>query len=93
VVTAPIHKEAVALAGVSHPGHTEIFTALTGAKRGCMMLHSDILTVTMATTHIGYHEVPAKLSVARVLDVIELTDESHAPNPPPPKPRIRRVLV
>ena len=76
VVTAPIHKEALRLAGVSQPGHTEIFTALTGAKRSCMMLHSEALTVSMVTTHIGYHEVPGKLSVARVLDVIELTTET-----------------
>ena len=76
VVTAPIHKEALRLAGVSYPGHTEIFTALTGAKRSCMMLYSDRLTVSMATTHIGYGEVPKKLSVRRVLDVIELTAEA-----------------
>ena len=76
VVTAPIHKEALRLAGVKHPGHTEIFTALTGAKRSCMMLHSDKLTVSMVTTHVGYHEVPGRLSVERVLNVIELTVEA-----------------
>ena len=76
VVTAPIHKEALNLAGVKFPGHTEIFTALTGAKRSCMMLYSDKLTVSMVTTHIGYHEVPGKLSVERVLNVIELTAET-----------------
>ena len=38
-----------------------------------MMLYSDKLTVSMVTTHIGYHEVPRKLSVERVLNVIELT--------------------
>ena len=76
VVTAPIHKEALRLAGVPYPGHTEIFTALTGAKRSCMMLYSDRLTVSMVTTHIGYGEVPKKLSVRRVLDVIELTAEA-----------------
>jgi 4-hydroxythreonine-4-phosphate dehydrogenase len=76
VVTAPIHKEALNLAGVKFPGHTEIFTALTGAKRSCMMLYSDKLTVSMATTHIGYHEVPGQLSVERVLNVIELTAET-----------------
>ena len=73
VVTAPIHKESLNLSGVKHPGHTEIFTALTNAKRSCMMLYSDKITVSMATTHIGYHEVPGKLSVERVLNVIELT--------------------
>jgi 4-hydroxythreonine-4-phosphate dehydrogenase len=73
VVTAPIHKEALRLAGIRHPGHTEIFTALTGAKRSCMMLYSDALTVSMVTTHIGYRDVPGQLSTARILDVIELT--------------------
>ena len=76
VVTAPIHKEALRLSGVTHPGHTEIFTALTGAKRSCMMLYSDKITVSMVTTHIGYQEVPGKLSVERVLNTIELTAEA-----------------
>jgi 4-phospho-D-threonate 3-dehydrogenase / 4-phospho-D-erythronate 3-dehydrogenase len=76
VVTAPIHKEALQLADVRHPGHTEIFTALTQAPRSCMMLYSEVLTVSMVTTHIGYSEVPGKLSVDRVLDVIELTAEA-----------------
>ena len=76
VVTAPIHKEALRLSGIKYPGHTEIFTALTRARRSCMMLYSDKLTVSMVTTHIGYRDVPGKLSVARVLDVIELTAEA-----------------
>ncbi len=76
VVTAPIHKEALRLSGVEFPGHTEIFTALTGAQRSCMMLYSEKLTVSMVTTHVGYHEVPGRLSVERVLDVIELTAEA-----------------
>jgi 4-hydroxythreonine-4-phosphate dehydrogenase len=76
VVTAPIHKESLNLSGVKFPGHTEIFTALTKAKRSCMMLYSDKLTVSMVTTHIGYHEVPKKLSVERVLNVIELTAQA-----------------
>jgi 4-hydroxythreonine-4-phosphate dehydrogenase len=76
VVTAPIHKESLNLSGVKFPGHTEIFTALSGAKRSCMMLYSDKLTVSMVTTHIGYHEVAAKLSVERVLNVIELTAQA-----------------
>jgi 4-hydroxythreonine-4-phosphate dehydrogenase len=76
IVTAPIHKESLNLAGVRFPGHTEIFTALTKSKRSCMMLYSEKLTVSMATTHIGYADVPQKLSPRRVLDVIELTAEA-----------------
>jgi 4-hydroxythreonine-4-phosphate dehydrogenase len=76
VVTAPIHKESLNLAGVKFPGQTEIFTSLTGAKRSCMMLYSDQFTVSMATTHIGYNEVPKKLSIERLLNVIELTADA-----------------
>ena len=76
IVTAPIHKESLNLAGVPFPGHTEIFTALTKSKRSCMMLYSDQLTVSMATTHIGYADVPRQLSTRRLRDVIELTAEA-----------------
>ena len=40
------------------------------------MLYSQALTVSMVTTHIGYLDVPKKLSVKRVRDVIELTAEA-----------------
>jgi 4-hydroxythreonine-4-phosphate dehydrogenase len=73
IVTAPIHKEALRHAGVPYPGHTEMLAALTGAQRSCMMLWSPELVVSLVTTHIGYAEVPEALSVARVLEVIELT--------------------
>ncbi len=76
VVTAPIHKRSLRLAQIPFPGHTEIFAALTRAERACMMLASDALTVSMVTTHIGYAEVPQRLSTERVVQVIELTAEA-----------------
>jgi len=76
IATAPIHKEAIRWAGIEQPGHTEILAALTGSPRVCMMLASEELIVSMVTTHIGFAEVPKRLSVARVLEVIELTAEA-----------------
>ncbi|MCS7090308.1 MAG: 4-hydroxythreonine-4-phosphate dehydrogenase PdxA [Verrucomicrobiota bacterium] len=76
VVTLPIHKGALNQAGVPYPGHTEIFTVLTRAPSTCMMLYSDRLIVSMVTTHIGYAEVPARLSAGRILEVIELTGQA-----------------
>lgn len=73
VATGPLHKEALHAAGVPHAGHTEIFAALTRAPRACMMLTSPQITCSFVTTHIGYRDVPAALSVERILDVIELT--------------------
>ena len=76
VCTAPIHKEAFQAAGVPYPGHTELFEARTGATRACMMLTSETISCSLVTTHIGYRDVAAALSTARILDVIELTADA-----------------
>ena len=76
VCTAPINKEALHEAGINYPGHTEIFTDLTGSARSCMLMTSDALTCSFVTMHIGYSQVPAALTRERILDVIELT--AHA---------------
>ena len=73
VVTAPIHKRALQMAGITHPGHTEILAARTGTSRWCMMLTSEPITCSLVTTHVGYRDVPDLLSTARILEVIELT--------------------
>jgi 4-hydroxythreonine-4-phosphate dehydrogenase len=61
------------LAEVPYPGHTELLAAITNTKRFCMMLASDKITVSLATTHIGLDDVCAQLSVQRITDVIHLT--------------------
>ncbi len=72
VVTAPIHKESLQLAGVPYPGHTELFAAHTATRDYCMMMASDSINVCLVTTHIALSEVPASLSVERIEKVIEL---------------------
>jgi|YelNatPaOPRAMG01_1025707.scaffolds.fasta_scaffold62597_2 4-hydroxythreonine-4-phosphate dehydrogenase len=76
VVTGPINKKALNAAGINYPGHTEIFTSLTRAKRTCMMQWSEELTVTMVTTHVGYADVVKHLSEERIFDVICLTADA-----------------
>ncbi len=73
VTTLPINKEALSLAGINFPGHTEIFAARTTAARLCMMQYSEEITCTFVTTHVGYLEVPQLLTSERILDVIQLT--------------------
>jgi 4-hydroxythreonine-4-phosphate dehydrogenase len=76
VATGPIHKEALHLAQVPFPGHTEIFASLTQTKRACMMLASDEITTSFVTTHIGIIDVPSRITQERVLEVIELTADA-----------------
>ncbi|MEZ0274617.1 MAG: 4-hydroxythreonine-4-phosphate dehydrogenase PdxA, partial [Roseimicrobium sp.] len=73
VATGPLNKEALHMAGIDFPGHTEIFAARTHAARWCMMQYSEEITCTFVTVHVGYSEVPALLTLERILDVIELT--------------------
>jgi 4-hydroxythreonine-4-phosphate dehydrogenase len=76
VTTAPLNKEALRMAGIDFPGHTEIFAARTKAARSCMMQYSEEITCTFVTVHVGYAEVPALLTTERILEVIELTADA-----------------
>lgn len=76
ISTGPINKEALHLAGHKYPGHTEIFAEMTRAERSCMMLTSKEITCSFVTTHVAYRDVPGLLSVERIRQAIELTDEA-----------------
>ena len=76
VTTGPLNKEALKMAGVSYPGHTEIFANLTDSDRTCMLQYSDEIRCAFVTTHVGYAEVPALLTQKRILEVIELCEEA-----------------
>ncbi|MFO0928309.1 MAG: 4-hydroxythreonine-4-phosphate dehydrogenase PdxA [Gemmataceae bacterium] len=76
ICTAPLHKEALAAAGIGYPGHTEILAALTGADKVCMMLTADAITCSLVTAHVGYRDVPALLTAERIGDAIDLTADA-----------------
>lgn len=72
VTTAPINKEALHAAGISYPGHTEIFTDLTHSQHSCMLQYSSEVRCVFATTHVAYSEVPSLLTTNRILETLEL---------------------
>jgi 4-hydroxy-L-threonine phosphate dehydrogenase PdxA len=45
MATAPIHKQAIKLAGIPFPGHTEWLAARTGVSEETMMLYHQEITV------------------------------------------------
>jgi 4-hydroxythreonine-4-phosphate dehydrogenase len=73
VATAPISKEAFALAGLPWPGHTELLGHLCGTPRVAMMFHAEALRVVLATVHVALRDVPSLLTRERLLDVLDLT--------------------
>jgi 4-hydroxythreonine-4-phosphate dehydrogenase len=72
VVTGPIHKEALQLAGVPFHGHTEMLAALTDTSDYCMMMASEEINVCLVTTHAAISEVSGQITEDRILRVIEL---------------------
>jgi len=51
IVTAPINKAALAMAGIDFQGHTEILAHFGGAERVAMMLANDVLRTVLVTIH------------------------------------------
>jgi 4-hydroxythreonine-4-phosphate dehydrogenase len=73
IVTAPVNKEAFALAGLPWRGHTDLLAHLTGAPQVAMMFYSRPLRVVLATVHVAIAEVPGLLTPAWLDTLIRLT--------------------
>jgi 4-hydroxythreonine-4-phosphate dehydrogenase len=73
IATAPISKEAFALAGLPWKGHTDLLAHLTGTPRVAMMFESERLRVVLATVHVPLQEVPRLLTRELVEFTIDLT--------------------
>ena len=88
MVTAPINKEALHLAGYPYPGHTELLAELTGTKRFGMMLMGGPLKILFVTTHLALRDVPGALTTQRVFQAIRLAYRAMKDCFRVPKPRI-----
>ena len=73
IVTGPISKEALNLAGYAYPGHTEMLAKLTKSADTCMMLTHGNLRVSHVSTHVALSRVPGLVTRERLTRVIELT--------------------
>ncbi|WP_281081287.1 4-hydroxythreonine-4-phosphate dehydrogenase PdxA [Variovorax paradoxus] len=74
IVTAPIHKEALAAAGLRYPGHTEILAERTGC-RVAMMLANDELRTVLVTVHCALREAIERADFAAQMSAIRLAHQ------------------
>jgi 4-hydroxythreonine-4-phosphate dehydrogenase len=79
LVTAPIHKEALAAAGEPFPGHTELLAA-ESARHGQpadvrMMLANEELRTVLVTIHCALREAIERVTLDAVLSTLRI---SHA---------------
>jgi 4-hydroxythreonine-4-phosphate dehydrogenase len=84
VVTAPLHKEALAAAGVPFPGHTELLQAEAAAFLGQslhevpvrMMLANEELRTVLVSIHVSLRQAIDAVTFAGVLLTLRITHQS-----------------
>ena len=84
LVTAPLHKEALAAAGVPFPGHTELLQAAAAAhlKRPLsqvpvrMMLASNELRTVLVSIHMSMREAIEAVDFENVLQTLRIAHDS-----------------
>jgi 4-hydroxythreonine-4-phosphate dehydrogenase len=84
LVTAPLHKEALAAAGVPFPGHTELLQAEAAAWLGRpvaqvpvrMMLANDELRTVLVSIHVSLQEAIRAVTFDNVLQTLRITHAS-----------------
>ena len=74
LATGPINKAALKAAGIPYIGHTELLADLLGEERVTTMLATTGLRVVHVTRHVSLAEVAVRITRARVLETIRLTD-------------------
>jgi 4-hydroxythreonine-4-phosphate dehydrogenase len=71
VVTAPLNKESVSAAGVSHIGHTEMLGAVAGVADPLTMFETLDLRVFFLTRHVSLRKACEFVTKGRLIDYIE----------------------
>ncbi len=76
VVTAPVSKKALHLAGYNYPGQTEMVQHLSGSRRSAMMLASKTLRVGLVTIHVPIAKVAGLVTRKLVKEKINIFAEA-----------------
>ena len=66
IVTAPINKEAINMAGCHYPGHTELLADLTQTKESGMMIVGGLLRIMFVTTHVSIRDLASLLTQEKI---------------------------
>jgi 4-hydroxythreonine-4-phosphate dehydrogenase len=76
IVTAPIHKEALAAAGIKFPGHTEMLAKFGGADHVAMMLANEDIRTVLVTIHVSLLDAIEQADFAAQMNAIRLAHEA-----------------
>jgi len=74
VVTAPISKESLKMAGLKWPGHTEMIASLCGVAKPVMMMAGRGIRAALVTTHAAIADLPRLVTKTAVLETLRVTN-------------------
>jgi 4-hydroxythreonine-4-phosphate dehydrogenase len=75
IVTAPLNKEAMHMAGHKFDGHTEILGHFCGKRPTFMLLSSEKLKIVHVSTHCSLRDACDRAKTPRVLATIQAIDD------------------
>jgi len=75
IVTAPMNKASVNLAGIDFTGHTELIAEMCGVDNYAMMQSDGSLRVAFVTTHIPLADVTRFATKERIVEVGHLLND------------------
>jgi 4-hydroxythreonine-4-phosphate dehydrogenase len=73
LVTAPISKEAIKLAGFDFAGHTELLKEKTSVENVVMFMVGKGLRVSFVTTHLAVSEISECINQENIFSTIQIT--------------------
>lgn len=76
LVTAPLHKQAIKLAGYPFEGHTEFLQEKSGSKKVVMLLVGGGLRVALLTRHVAYSDVPKLINKREIIEVTRIVNDA-----------------
>ncbi len=76
IVTAPLNKAAMNMAGHRFAGHTDILEKMTGVEGPVMALWHPKLVVSHVTDHLPLRQALRAITIPRVKQVVKLTWEA-----------------
>ena len=78
IVTAPVHKAVLNQIDSNFMGHTEYFAEQAKVAKVVMMLATDHLRITLATTHIPLAQVSETIDKQLIEQTVRIIDNSFA---------------
>ncbi len=76
MVTAPISKEAISMAGYKNKGHSGFIARRTKSRAHTMMMVSRELRVGLVTEHIPIWDVPKKITQEAIKEKVDIMSRS-----------------